>query len=299
MQKVDNEYVYCYKDKKTFEHVLGSVRVISNKRFRCDVHMQEFFEINIISHGKGKHHIADNVINVEAGDVFVVPPMVKHAYASDEGLGIFHILLGNKFMEKNIAELQMIPSFFVLFTAEPLMRATAKSPLHLHLDEEQFSKIHKLLLESLEYQTFDDAYDATIRSSYCMMIITLLCRIYSENSQKGSEKPTGPDESFMKVISLIHERYYEKLTVEELARVARLSRNVFIKRFKQICGLPPFEYINKQRLEAAEQMLLNTNLTILEIAFKCGFYDASHLAKKFLNKYGIYPSEHRKNIINK
>ena len=175
MQQNSDEYIYCYKDKKTFEHVLGNVRMLTRKNFRCDMHMQEFFEMNIITRGKGKHHIGDNVVDAEMGDVFVIPPMVKHGYSRKEGeLDVFHLLIGNKFIEKNIAELQKIPSFFVLFTAEPLMRATTKAPLYLHLDEEQFSKIYKLLCESLEYQVFDDSFDATIRSSYCMMIIALL-----------------------------------------------------------------------------------------------------------------------------
>ena len=297
MQKSDNENIYCYKDQKTFAPVLGNVRMLTKKNFRCDMHMQEFFEINIITEGKGKHYIGDNIVDAEIGDVFVVPPMVKHAYTHEGALEVFHILIGNKFIEKNIAELQKIPSFFVLFTAEPLMRATAKAPLHLHLDDEQFTKINKLLCESLEYQVFDDAFDAVVRSSYCMMIIALLCEIYTENSKKDRRVASNEDELFMQVISMIHERYYEKLTITNLARMAQISRSLFIKRFKEICGLPPLEYISRQRIEAAEQMLLNTNLSIVDIAFKCGFYDAAHFAKIFIKKNGISPSVYRKTHI--
>lgn len=294
MTEPKKDSIYCYKDKKTFEHVLGNVRMLVKENFRSDLHMQEFFEINIVTSGYGKHYIGDKIVQVQVGDVFVIPPMVKHGYSRGENFDVFHILIGNKFIEKNIAELQMLPSFFVLFTAEPLMRATAKSPLHLHLDVESFSKIHKLLLESLEYQIFDDTFDATVRSSYCMMIIALLCKIYTDNSRRESEMSSGPDESFMHVISMIHERYYEKLTIDMLAKVAKLSRNIFIKKFKEICGLPPLEYITKQRLEAAEQMLVNTGFSILDISFKCGFYDASHFAKQFIKKNGMSPSEYRK-----
>ena len=75
---------------------------------------------------------------------------------------------------------------------------------------------------------------------------------------------------------MIHERYYDKLTIADLAKATKLSRSLFIKKFKQICGLPPLEYITVKRIEAAEQMLLNTNLSIMDIAIKCGFYDSSH-----------------------
>ena len=87
--------------------------MLTRKNFHCDMHMQEFFELNIITHGHGKHYIGDNVVDAETGDVFVIPPMVKHGYSRDDGaLDVFHILIGNKFIAKNIAELQKIPSFF-------------------------------------------------------------------------------------------------------------------------------------------------------------------------------------------
>ena len=297
MQENNSEYVYCYKDKKTFSNVLGNVRMLIQKNFRCDIHMQEFFEINIITRGRGKHHIGDNVVDAEKGDVFVVPPMVKHAYSREEGeLDVFHILIGNRFIEKNIAELQTIPSFFVLFTAEPLLRAQSKVPLHLHLDESQFAKVYKLLIESLDYQIFQDTFDAIMRSSYCMMIIGMLCKVYQDNSSKEDVHSENPDMLFMQVISMIHERYYDKLTISVLAKAANLSRSIFIKRFKEVCGLPPLEYITMKRIEAAEQMLLNTNLSIMEIAFKCGFYDSAHFAKKFINKNGVSPSDYRKKL---
>ena len=122
----------------------------------------------------------------------------------------------------------------------------------------------------------------------------MLCRAYTEISQRDSAMDANSDKLFMNVISMIHERYYDKLTIAELAKVAKLSRSLFIKRFKEICGMPPLEYINEQRIKAAEQMLLNTKLSIFEITFKCGFYDSSHFAKKFIRKNGVSPSEYRK-----
>ena len=98
----------------------------------------------------------------------------------------------------------------------------------------------------------------------------------------------------MHAISMIHERYYDKLTISELSKVARLSRSLFIKRFKEICGVPPLEYITRQRIEAAEYMLLNTAFSISEISYKCGFYDSSHFSKMFAAKNGITPSDYRK-----
>ena len=290
-----NNKVYYYKSSYMFRTKLEHIRMFVMDNYEIGMHMQEFFEINIITRGKGEHFIENSKIEANVGDVFIVPPMVRHGYLGGEGFDVFHILISDEFIKKNITELQMIPSFFVLFTAEPLMRASAKSPLHIHLNNEQFLQVNEKLLESLKYNTKFDAFDALIRSSYALLIITLLCKIYTENSKKKQyDAELNPDESFMHAISMIHERYYEKLTISELSKVAQLSRSLFIKRFKEICGVPTLEYITRQRIEAAEYMLLKTAFSISEISCKCGFYDSSHFSKTFTAKRGISPSDYRK-----
>ena len=294
MASLQNNKVYYYKSSYMFRTKLEHIRMFVMDNYEIGMHMQEFFEINIVTRGKGEHFIENRRIEANVGDVFIVPPMVRHGYLGGEGFDVFHILVSDEFIKKNITELQMIPSCFFMFTAEPLMRATAKSPLHIHLNDKQFLLINEKLHESLKYNTKYDAYDALIRSSYGLLIITLLCKIYTENSKKQCNTEHNPDESFMHAISMIHERYCEKLTIAELSKVAQLSRSLFIKRFKEICGVPPLEYITRQRIEAAEYMLLNTAFSISEISYKCGFYDSSHFSKMFTAKNGISPSDYRK-----
>ena len=57
--------------------------------------------------------------------------------------------------------------------------------------------------------------------------------------------------------------------------------------------MPPSAYISKIRIESAASMLINTNLSIAEIAEKTGFYDTSHLTKTFERTYGISPISYR------
>ena len=93
----------------------------------------------------------------------------------------------------------------------------------------------------------------------------------------------------MKAIAKIHEAYKEKLTFTELAKIANLSRSAFVKRFTELCKIPPSEYLMKRRLEAVEYRLLNTSSSIGEIAYETGFYDAAHLNKAFIAHKKISP----------
>lgn len=57
--------------------------------------------------------------------------------------------------------------------------------------------------------------------------------------------------------------------------------------------MAPSAYITKVRLDSASAMLINTTISVSEIAGRTGFYDASHFTKSFENFYGIYPLEYR------
>ena len=98
----------------------------------------------------------------------------------------------------------------------------------------------------------------------------------------------------MRALSLIHERFAEKLSVDELAAVAHLSRSTFIRKFIYICKMSPAQYIMKKRIEVAENILRTSSASLFEIAERVGFYDAAHFSRTFRKLKGISPLEYRK-----
>ena len=291
-----DHYHYFYTQDEVFKSGLDNIHAFVMHNYKIGMHVQEFLEINIVINGSGMHFIEDNCLEVGVGDIFIVPQGIRHGYLGNEGFDVFHILIHQRFIDKHSADFHALDSYFDLFRAEPIMRTKSKNPLHLRLSEERFSKIRALLSQMEEYPNTTLASDCLARSGLTMVLIPLLCKAYneSENKNLNSNDLLHADEYFMKSISKIHECYNEKLTVTELAKIANLSRSAFVKKFTEICKIPPSDYITKRRLEAAEYMLLNTSLSIGKIAFDVGFYDASHLNKLFLAQKGMSPSTFRK-----
>lgn len=296
MDVLPNNAKYYFESKQIFRHELDSIRAFIEEDYAVGMHMQDFFEINIITRGRGKHYIEENVLSAKDGDVFIVPPHVKHGYTGGPGFDVFHILISDRFIKKHMVDLQMLPSFFILFSAEPLMRAKAKKPLHLRLSEDQFQGVRAVLDEMLLYRRAKDVSDYLIRNSLTIVLISLLCKLYTETAKSTESAVSKNDEAFMRAISMIHERYYEKLTITELAETALLSRSAFIRKFREVCNMPPSEYITRRRLEAAEYMLTHTEFSIFEISLKTGFYDASHFNKIFTAQEGCSPSDYRNGV---
>ncbi len=291
-----DHYDYYYTQKQVFGDELDNIHAFVMHNYKIGMHVQEFPEINIIINGSGKHYIEDKCLEVGVGDIFIIPPNVRHGYLGDEGFDVFHVLIHQRFIDKHSADFHALESYFDLFRAEPIMRAKSKKPLHLKLSDEHFAKVRALLSQMEEYPDTTLASDCLARSGLTMVLIPMLCKAYNETSLKMGEtnKLQHADECFMKAISKIHECYNEKITIAELAKIANLSRSAFVRKFTDICKLPPSEYITKRRLEAAEYMLLNSALSIGEIAFETGFYDASHLNKSFAAQRGLSPSAFRK-----
>lgn len=91
----------------------------------------------------------------------------------------------------------------------------------------------------------------------------------------------------------IHDHLSGKLTLGELAACAGLSQTYFIRAFKQSTGLTPGQYIIQQRVEWARQLLMDSEMSIAEVAQAVGFADQSHLARCFRRLLGISPRQVR------
>ncbi len=295
MNELKKDAKYYFKNELTFKTPLDNVHYFVMRNYEIGMHKQDFFEINIIVRGSGVHYIEGNLVEASVGDVFIIPPEVEHGYTGGEGFDVYHILLNNKFMQKNLADLQMINGFSMLFNVEPIMRARTNKSLHLKLNGIQFKNIESLLMERIDKKNYLSAEDSMISTGTVYILITKLCGIYVENNSLENRNTEVKDEAFMRSLALIHERYREKLTLEELAREARLSKSTYVRKFLYICKTTPAEYIMRKRIEVAENLLKNSNASLLEIAETVGFYDAAHFSRTFKKINGISPFEYRKN----
>src|SRR6266403_425826 len=85
----------------------------------------------------------------------------------------------------------------------------------------------------------------------------------------------------------------ESIDLAMLAGVAGLSVNHFARQFKQSAGVTPHVYLTQKRVERAREMLVQTDLSLAEIAFTVGFFDQGHLARHFRHRLGTTPREFR------
>mgnify|MGYP000014658766 CR=1 FL=1 len=82
----------------------------------------------------------------------------------------------------------------------------------------------------------------------------------------------------------------------KLAAKAGFSENAFIRRFREVTGVPPQRYLLKLRLNRAAILLLENELSIDEIALSSGFCDRNYLSRMFRKHFGQPPGRFRAGI---
>jgi AraC-like DNA-binding protein len=89
-------------------------------------------------------------------------------------------------------------------------------------------------------------------------------------------------------------RYFEALTVDDLARTAGLSRAHFSRAFRNAFGESPHAYLLTRRLERAAALLRNTDRSVAEICFSVGLQSVGSFTSSFTRTYGISPTAYRR-----
>jgi len=103
-----------------------------------------------------------------------------------------------------------------------------------------------------------------------------------------------PREDLNKVIQHIHKNLSDSLHRDDLAKLMGVNRSYLSKLFKQMTGKNLTEYILGKRIERARELLLNTQFTVENICFQCGFDNLSYFYRTFKKKTGKTPGEIQK-----
>ena len=152
------------------------------------------------------------------------------------------------------------------------------------------SLLEKLLFENEGQDPLSPGF-VSVALAELMLFITR-CKNYEENVIKEIEVN---NRIMQEVATYIYNHYSERLILEDVALKFTLSSSYLSKKFKSVTGFGFKEYIINVRIQHACELLLNTNKSITDIAFECGFNDSNYFGDAFRRTKGISPNKYRKN----
>lgn len=246
-----------------------------------ELHSHSYCQIISILKGSGTIHIGDEVYPFGERSTFLIHSHVPHA-----------VLRGSPDTQP-----QMMDIKFTIADG-PLASDVAKLPAKL--DDSVFPSFQyyfdRILKESQENRPY--SYERI-----CMFFGLALTSILRAGEIKSSPGlPSQPEEpaprqvggvDMRSVTEYIHQNYASPISLEELAKVAIVSKSTLIQAFKLAYDTTPIKYINRIRLEKAKSLLLNTDSSISEISEMVGFQSLHYFSRCFKNHENLSPGEYR------
>jgi len=110
--------------------------------------------------------------------------------------------------------------------------------------------------------------------------------------QKTSTKPE-PRDIIHEVIDYLDNNYGERYDRKELSRKFSLNEDYMGQIFKKVTGMSVSNYINVRRIDAAKELLIETDAKIIDIAYHIGFDNLTHFHRQFKKQTNLTPNEYR------
>jgi AraC family transcriptional regulator len=125
-----------------------------------------------------------------------------------------------------------------------------------------------------------------------------LLRYYSGSHARLRAVPPPPqgltERQVQHLLAFIQDHLSEPLSLDTLAQQVGFSPYYFARMFRQATGASPHQFVRRQRLERAQQLLAQTELSLAQVAAACGFADQSHLTQVFKEQLGCTPRAYRR-----
>ena len=125
----------------------------------------------------------------------------------------------------------------------------------------------------------------------------LLIRLMQTQGRNLVEKNLTKSQSRLSfVVDYIKRNLHQKLSIDEIAKLAYVSKSNFFKMFKQELGLSPNEFILQERINKAKNLLQNQE-SIKEVAYSTGFSDTNYFTRVFKQHEGMTPKSFQNRLL--
>lgn len=244
-------------------------------------HYHDAYEIYLQLDGK-RYLFYDNICHtLERGDMAVFKPFDIHYAESRE----------SDYYERYVLNFQTDTLASILTSSEIYLLTEKIKTCVIHLNEEQINELFGYFERAGEYA---DKEGFLMHKMLCSSVFQLIIKAveYTDKSMDIEGEKIAPQ--IITALRYINKHYAENISLDDISAAAYMSKFYFCRKFHSTTGATALEYLNNIRLTKVHSLLLNTNMTIDEIACETGFMSAINLTRAFKKVYGSAPREFRK-----
>jgi AraC-like DNA-binding protein len=256
-------------------------------------HNHTYYEIIYIYHGCGRHCLNNNNFNYQAGDLFLLTPEDNHYFVVEQKTRFVFLKFTDSFFYN---QRHTSPGFFDR-EVEPVMRNKVLQEIKPELTEPD-----KVFLKSI-IDNITAISDPSADETAAIVFYQLLSiiEIVKNALMKHGYKPQHSlQRSNEQLLSFIHQHIYtpELIQIKTISENFNISPAYFGAYFKRNFGISYREYLNQYRINLIERRLINSSLTLKEIASEFGLVDESHLSRYFKRQKKVSPRAYKQESVN-
>ena len=253
--------------------------------FDFPIHFHPEYELNFIHNGEGVRRVAgDSLEEIEEIELVLVGPNLVHGWEL------------HNCKNKKIHEIT-IHFHNDLFDNQMLSRRIFK-PIKDMFNRSThgilFSK--KISYEVLPRMTKLSKIDSI---DYFLELISILHDLANSRNQRllssymSEHKDFENSDKIKMIYDYVQENYHNKISLTEISELVNMSPVSFNRLIKKRTGKTFIEYVNDTRIGFASRWLIEEDLSIAEIAFKCGFNNIANFNRVFKKTKNCTPSQYR------
>lgn len=252
-------------------------------------HSHDFIEVVFVAKGSALHSHVDlngrkRTNCLIQGDVFSVQIGEVHSYEQGRDLVLYNIFVKPEFLAGR-PELRELPGWQRFFGERSRVPDTI---LHFPASMRHWEtlSLDRAVAESQQRRA---GYLTIMTAQILDFLVTAL-------RSPEMVRPEVHEDRFciLQSIAMMEENPERHFTLEQLAKISRMSVPAYTQKFRSALGLSPMRYLLKARLFQVQHYLTATELSISEIAGLAGFCSANYLIKLFHRELGITPAQYRK-----
>ena len=255
-------------------HISASEKIIQGK---TDFHMHEFFEIEFIIDGSGKHIINGHEYDLSRSDIYLLTPGTFHKLVCTPELKLINIMFDESVISSAL-----------------ISELLAKSSDYLiRLDDDEFFDTYMLAAQLIDNIRSNSDYTGLFITNLINCIIIKIIRGEHKARQGDRIKHSALLNNAMRHL---YNNFKDNPSLEKTAAISGYSPNYFSKIFTELTGKGYVDFLNTLKVTHAKMLLSSTDKTVSEIAFTCGFSSLSNFYRVFKNELSIAPLDYRKQI---
>ncbi|MDD3240222.1 MAG: AraC family transcriptional regulator [Lachnospira sp.] len=254
------------------------------------VHSHTFFELTYVYDGHCTQLINDRQIELTTGDFILMPPEVHHSVSVFDESIVIQIPVKKNTLENIFFNFLHDNNIISMFFINSIYAQNVNDYIIFHSGNDFHIKtaVTFLLLENMNRED----YWISCMTNTIMNIFGLLLRFYS----KSVDLPAFTRKEDVQRFGLIRfiQENYTDINLGMIAEKFHYTPEYTSKIIKEYTGMTFKQILQKIRIERAESLLLDSNMTVQNIGFQVGYDNTEHFIRVFRKVHHMSPTEYRK-----